>query len=208
MTSFRKPESISELYKSYKGVYSEGKTTNPMPLEQQVEQYKRRWLKYLPQDYKTNFLDIGCGGGEFLLFLSICGYKNLKGIDISPDQINRAEKIGLKNVSTTDAFSFLMQSEEEYDVISALNLLEHLKRDELFDLLKLSVSKLSKNGLLIGVVPNSKSIFSARVRYADLTHEISFTPESLYQLFHVAGLSDVKVYEHGPLIHSITSLIR
>lgn len=208
MTLSKKQESCKEIYQSYTGVFSGGRTTNPMALTEQMEQYKRRWGKYLPTNLESIILDIGCGSGEFLIFLSDFGYINLEGIDISLDQIESAKIHGLKNVFVADAIPFLKQTEKKFDIVSVLNLLEHLTRDELFELLDLVVSKLYNGGVVLGVVPNSKSLFGARVRYADITHENSFTPESLYQLFHAVGLSEVRIYEHGPLIHNIPSLLR
>ena len=61
-------------------------------------------------------------------------------------------------------------------------------RAELFDLLDAVREALRPGGCLIAVVPNAKGLFGAQVRFADITHELSFTPTSVAQLCAVVGL--------------------
>jgi len=210
LTFLSDPNNIRErIY----GSYPKSTSANPymrakMPLKGKIRQYHQRWHRFLPDDHEGRILDIGCGGGEFLLFLRKAGYANSEGIDISQEQIQLARIHGLQQVKVADAIDYLARAKNTYRLINIQNLLEHFTEKELFELLDLVVHVLEPEGLLFGVVPNSKSLFSARVRYADITHERSFTPESLRQIFMAAGLKPVVIAEHGPLVHGFASAVR
>lgn len=56
--------------------------------------------------------------------------------------------------------------------------------------------------------PNGESPFGGRVRYGDLTHENAFTRESLSQLCHVCGFSEIRCFEDAPVVHGVKSAVR
>src|SRR5881397_1294588 len=49
---------------------------------------------WLPADRQSRILDIGCGEGALLSFLEECGYRNIDGFDISPENIDICHKAG------------------------------------------------------------------------------------------------------------------
>jgi 2-polyprenyl-3-methyl-5-hydroxy-6-metoxy-1,4-benzoquinol methylase len=199
----------SRIYADYtKTTSANPYATATMPLDGQIRQYYRRWHRFLPHDHEARILDVGCGGGEFLLFLRKEGYANTEGIDISPEQIEFARSRGLQEIKVADAIDYLAIAKNAYRLINIQNLLEHLTEKDLFELLDLVARALEPGGLVFGVVPNSKSLLSARVRYADITHERSFTPESLRQSFVAVGLKPVLIAELGPLVHGLSSAVR
>ena len=55
---------------------------------------------------------------------------------------------------------------------------------------------------------NAESLFSARIRYSDFTHEVSFTPHSLSQVLYFTGFTDVKVFPKEPYVHGAKSVVR
>jgi SAM-dependent methyltransferase len=173
-----------------------------------VKQLRRRFGRYLPPDRSASVLDIGCGSGEFVLFLQEAGYEAAVGIDVSPEQVAIAHSRGAVNVHSGDIFSYLSNRADEYSLITAFNILEHLEREELFQLMDLIVQTLRPGGRFIAMVPNAKGLFGSHVRYADLTHELSFTPLSVHQLCGVVGLRVINVFENGPVPHGIPSALR
>jgi SAM-dependent methyltransferase len=179
-----------------------------MSLERMARQYAQRWARHLPEDRDVAILDIGCGGGEFLWFLQQMGYRNTAGIDVSSEQCAHAASIGVRNVQTGDALVHLAAHRESYDVIVALSFLEHLPRQVLVRAVSDIAQALKPSGLLLAVVPNAKSLFGARVRYADLSHEIAFTPRSAIQLCALGGLEVVAIQERGPVVHGLKSTAR
>ncbi len=66
----------------------------------------------------------------------------------------------------------------------------------------------SKESAILDLGCGSGKFLLARVRYADLTHELSFTPESVRQLLAAVGLRPVAMRQHGPLVHGLVSGVR
>jgi hypothetical protein len=92
--------------------------------------------------------------------------------------------------------------------VVTLNVLEHLTRPQLFEWLDAIVAALKPGGRLLAVVPNAKGLFGAHVRWADITHELSFAPTSVRQVCHLVGLDVERIEEHGPMAHGVASALR
>jgi len=172
------------------------------------QQYLRRYGSFLPRDLAAPILDIGCGTGGFLDALRSIGYSCVEGVDLSASQVQTAAARGVTGITHTPALDYLRTRSNRYAMISAFSVLEHHTRDELFDLLDAVREALQPGGCLIAVVPNAKGLFGAQVRFADITHELSFTPTSVAQLCAVVGLDAPVVREHGPIVHGVPSAIR
>ena len=80
-------------------------------------QYEGHWGNFLPESKDTSILDVGCGSGDFLVFLQSKGYRNTQGIDISPEQVREAYDRGARNIVEGDALSYLRLRQAEYDLI-------------------------------------------------------------------------------------------
>ncbi len=170
--------------------------------------YRKRYGPFLPADLNAKILDIACGAGHFLYFIQSEGYKNSYGIDISKEQINLAKKMGVKNVEESDFMEYLPCYKKSFDVITANDIMEHLKKDELMNFLDLLYRCLKKEGILIVTVPNAMSLFGASAVFADFTHEIGFTPGSLAQVLHACNFTNVRVYGEKPVAHDFMSAVR
>jgi 2-polyprenyl-3-methyl-5-hydroxy-6-metoxy-1,4-benzoquinol methylase len=163
-------------------------------LQQMARWYKRAVGRFLPEDRDTRILDLGCGHGTFLYFLKKEGYKNILGVDVSPEQIELAKKIGINEIKCRNVLDFLKNIEDKFDVITAFDLIEHFRKDEFLLLSKLVYRALKAQGLFILRTINGESPFSGRLRYADLTHEICFTRRSISTALLNANFKRVKVF--------------
>lgn len=168
----------------------------------------RRYRRFLPVDHSAPILDIGCGTGAFLETLRHLGYTNLEGVDQSPTQTSLALARGLTGVTLGPALEYLRARAGRYQLITAFSVLEHQTRDELFDLLDAIRDALAPGGQLIAMVPNAKGLFGAHVRFADITHELSFAPTSVVQICAITGLEPLHILEHGPVVHGPVSACR
>ena len=195
------------VYASYSSTAPNG-TGRAMSPAYERHLYLRRYRRFLPLDATAPVLDIGCGGGGFLDALRSAGYSSLEGVDLSPSQVSAAVARGLTGVTHAPALEYLKARPNRYAMISALSVLEHQTRAELFDLLDAVREALRPGGALVAVVPNAKGLFGAHVRFADITHEISFTPASVSQICAVVGLEAPEFHEHGPMVHGVVSAVR
>lgn len=148
---------------------------------------------------KNNILDLGCGYGSFLFFLQSHHYKNVTGIDISPEEIALCRKLFKSyKFHREDMFNYLRDTKEKFGVVYLSHVLEHVKKEQLFDFLGRVRNILNDNGFFIIVVPNSAAYFSAAAnRYGDLTHEIGFTDKSLSQALMQTGFKNIEIKNYS-----------
>lgn len=156
--------------------------------------YTRGWLP----DYKTGeILDIGCGSAQFLYFLKSEGYERLTGLDLDEKQIKIAKELGF-NVQRQTALDFLIQSNDGYDMIVMLDILEHFTREELFPILREVYRRLRAGGRFMVSVPNAESPTGPACVYGDITHETSFTSLSLAEMLFCHGFELKEVRDPWP----------
>lgn len=141
--------------------------------------YTKNWL---PKDKSYPVLDIGCGSGQFVYFLKKEGYQDTTGIDIDRKQVKSAQSLGL-NCYCAAVEEYLTQQKQPYSLISMLDILEHFTCEELYPIMELVREKLIPGGKVIVSVPNATSPLGLATRYSDITHETSFSPASLSELF-------------------------
>jgi 2-polyprenyl-3-methyl-5-hydroxy-6-metoxy-1,4-benzoquinol methylase len=156
--------------------------------------YTRGWL---PASHSVPILDIGCGSGQFLYFLRERGYAQAVGIDLDRAQVEVARSLDL-DALCTPVMDFLEEDGRSYGLIAMLDILEHFTREELFPILEAVTARLAPGGRLIASVPNADSPHAARAIYADITHEIAFTPTSLSELFFCHGLKVMEFRDPWP----------
>lgn len=146
-------------------------------------------------DKKAKVLDLGCGFGSFLYFLESNGYTNVTGVDISSEEIALCKKLFKPYTFVqADIHDYLRTTKEKFDVIYLSHVLEHIKKEDLFNFLKGIKKILSDDGSFIIVVPNSATYFNAAAnRYGDITHELGFSILSLKQLLMLAGFKSITV---------------
>jgi 2-polyprenyl-3-methyl-5-hydroxy-6-metoxy-1,4-benzoquinol methylase len=156
--------------------------------------YTRRWL---PEDRSVPILDIGCGSGQFLYFLRARGYDQALGIDLDGAQVEVGRSLGLRSIRASGT-EFLLGDETTYGLIVMLDILEHFTREELFPLLESVKARLAPGGRVIASVPNAESPDAARAIYADITHELAFTPTSLAELFYCHELQVLEFRDPWP----------
>ncbi len=173
--------------------------------------YLRRLIDmHFPEKLDAHILEIGCGHGALIYYAKEMGYSHLEGTDASLEQVEEAWKLGLRdNIKQEDLMETLSKSaDKSYNIIVALDVIEHMTKSELLDLVEELYRVLCSEGKLILHMPNAASPFFGRVRYGDYTHEQAFTRSSLSQLLISHGFSDVQCFEDTPIVHGPKSAVR
>jgi SAM-dependent methyltransferase len=164
---------------------------------------------HFPPDRDATILDLGCGHGALVYFARRAGYRNVRGIDASPEQVADANRLGIDGISQGDVFESLRSlPDASQDVIVTFDLIEHLKKDELLLLADEVRRALKGDGRWIIHTPNAGSPFFGMVRYGDYTHEQAFTPSSINQVLSVSGFGRVDCFEDRPIPHGVKSSVR
>jgi 2-polyprenyl-3-methyl-5-hydroxy-6-metoxy-1,4-benzoquinol methylase len=165
-------------------------------------------LPHVPEDRSIVIADVACGSGELLALLKQAGYDNVLGVDISAEQIAQVATRGLDCAEEGDAFDFLRARRAQFHVVLAIDFLEHLKKPNVLDLLRLIRDALRPGGRLILQTCNAKSPFFGGYRYGDFTHETAFTAESVRQVLRTVGFSTITIQEVQPASRTLFGYVR
>ena len=205
-------DSDTEIYKYYLGQELDvDKFIQNLDRDRYHKQLYHYWSKFLDIPKESNLLDLGCGWGDLLTFFQNQGFKNLYGIDASPQQVEIANKLGLGNVICGDLFQYIDKlnfENKKFHIISAFNLLEHIDKDQILPFLKKLNNLLYDGGKLLLEIPDANSNFGSRTRYWDFTHKTSFTPTSIRQVLRVASFKEVTIQEKIAVPKNILGRIR
>lgn len=166
--------------------------------------YLRRWL---PTDLRASILDAGCGGGRLLHFLDERGYTSVVGVDCSSEQVQLARQVN-PGVRQTNAIDYLKTKESEFDLILSLDVIEHLRKEEVLEFLQSAYRAMKPGGRLVLQTPNGASPFVGDVLHGDFTHETAFSPGGLDRVLRLCGLEKVEAREARPVPHGFISFAR
>ena len=139
-------------------------------------------LKFLKNNLKKNFslLDIGCGNGNFLKYLSKNSSKiSLTGIDHLKNKTNKKIKFLQGDVEKN-------KNLKKYDVVLSNMVIEHIEDVGKFILIQKKLCK--KNGYIINITINESSFLYKISRYLNIFY-ISKPMEMLYDKHHLNHFS-------------------
>jgi 2-polyprenyl-3-methyl-5-hydroxy-6-metoxy-1,4-benzoquinol methylase len=159
------------------------------------EWYLRGWL---PEQHDAVIGDLACGHGKLLRFFKQRGYTGLTGVDISGDQVSLARQI-VAEVEESDVLDWLVPRGKQFDVLIALDLIEHFRREEALRFLDLCWEALKPGGRLVLQTPNADSPFALQQRYGDITHEWAFNVNQLARLMTRAKFAGIEARGLGPV---------
>lgn len=181
---------------------------NLSKLKEQFPVLQYYYGKYLPENFNTNILDLGCGSGDFIYWLIEKGFKNVKGIDISEENIQLGLNLGINNLECISIFDFLKKNLITYDLIILRDVLEHFEREETYQLINKLYGTLNNEGRIIIQTPNGQSPLVGKILYGDFTHNTAFTESSINQLFRSNGFTSIDVSEMTPVPKNLKGVIR
>ncbi len=200
----------TRIYRHY--VHARGESLAPATVAgfaPRAATLRRLIRKHLPADRTTSILDLGCGHGALIYFLSQAGYRNVVGVDVSPEQVAEASKLGIEGIREGDLLETLQNlPNHSQDVVIAFDVIEHFTKDELLPFVDEVLRVLKPGGRWLIHAPNGESPFVGAIRYGDMTHEQSFTRVSLAQLLLSSGFSRLECHESGPVPVGMKSTVR
>lgn len=170
-----------------------------------------RWLgRWLPQDCGAHCLDLATGCGELIYFLEREGFHNTAGVDLCSEELDQARSYIKGELFLASIIDHLRETKSNsVDFLTALNILEHLSKDDLLTVLNEARRVLRSGGTLIALVPNALSPFGSSTRYWDMTHEWAFTPGNFRQLAQLTGFAEtIDFRECSPVPHGLFSAVR
>lgn len=156
--------------------------------------YRRNYFKYMPKNQSARTLVISCGAGYMVELMNSEGYTDVLGIDSDPDKIALAKNHGL-NCRATNAFSFLRENREPFDLIFAEQEINHLTKDEIMAFLSLCHRNLREGGMLfVHSLNGANPITGSEALSQNFNHFNTFTEYSLRQILSYAQFQDIRVF--------------
>lgn len=111
-------------------------------------------------------LDVGCGNGHLSAFMASLG-SNVLGIDLEKEAVESAAA-QYKNLNVTYRVAGVESISEQFDVITAFEVCEHVP--DVANFLRLLKQRLVPGGLLLLSVPNGWSLEEIIRRFVQHTH--------------------------------------
>ncbi|MDP3996370.1 MAG: methyltransferase domain-containing protein [bacterium] len=135
----------------------------------------------LEKNKESKILDFGCGSGILVEELSSEGYKAF-GVDVSREAIRFGNSEGIKNIKVmaSDKIDF---PDNVFDVVTALDVLEHLENEKLS--MKEIERVLKPGGVLIVMVPAYMFLWGVQDEVAH--HYRRYTESSLLTVIKKSG---------------------
>lgn len=109
---------------------------------------------------KGSFIDVGAGNGLFLKFFKDRGFE-VEGIELEKDQVHEMRKdFKLKDVSIRQGDITNLHGDENFDVVIASDVIEHIEND--VKALENLFSFVKKDGYLVLTVPAHMHLYGKR----------------------------------------------
>ncbi len=161
--------------------------------------------KFIGKNNNLTILDIGCGTGIVIKRLE--KYGKVFGIDTSDESIGFCKKRGIKSAIKADAAN-LPFNDNTFDLITVLDVLEHIKNEEI------AISEiyrvLKNNGKVIVTVPSYNFLWSdhdivshhfrryriGNVRYKFLKNNFTILKASYYNMILFPFIAIIRLFKN------------
>lgn len=149
-------------------------------------------LASLPEE--SAILDVGCGTGFLLSWLSKKPGIKPVGVDASANQVTIAQRqLPGVEITLSDGCAFLRKHPDAFQGIFCFDIIEHVPDDALIDWMESVYFALKKGGFFCCRVPNAANLTGHYSRYLDMTHHRCFTKASLFQLLRASQFSHCRI---------------
>lgn len=141
-----------------------------------------RVLDYLPERPNQSILDIGCFAGTFLSLVPEHRFSRQLGVDILPEQIGYANATygtKFREFRHLERISELSSLDEKFDCITLIEVIEHLRPDEIRALFDGIASRLKPGGKLVLTTPNYASAWPAIELVLNKVSEVSYEEQHI-----------------------------
>lgn len=132
-----------------------------------VEDYAAIAAEFSGCNSCQNVLEVGFGNGAVMSYLDSRGV-NCTGIELNEALVAAAKMKGFEAFSSMD---LLIAEGRKFDVIIALDVIEHISKSKLMSFFGTLYSLLQDTGKVYLRFPNGDSPFGRISQYSDLTHE-------------------------------------
>jgi SAM-dependent methyltransferase len=138
-----------------------------------------------------DILDFGFGDGAFMDWAKNAGHA-VTGVEILPDMVAAATARGHRAILASEFDTTL--GETRFDVITLLDVMEHLDAPAFKAVMALGRRALKPGGVILAKFPNGDSPVFGRYHYGDLTHERPLSASAVGQWAGPEGMRVVRAF--------------
>ena len=162
----------------------------------------------LPADKSTPILDIGCGFGRMLAFLSGRGYTDLRGVDRDEEVLKWAATNVTPNVEVvSDLSGYLARHEGEFGLVVLKDVLYYLPKAEVPALLRGVWKATAPGGRVLLETFNGAAWTGPYVAYKDPDIQWIPTETLLHYYLEQAGFSEIVLRGRATTIRGLKSRV-
>ena len=154
--------------------------------------YHRRFGRILDREDISSCLDLGCATGMLANYLCGRGYTDVVGVDCNASLVEVARQNVPAEFVADDAIHYAATCGRQFDVVFLLDLLEHLERDKVVELMTHVRGVLHDGRFALVRVPNANALHAIGAFYGDWTHVTPFTERAVLHVARLAGFSRVE----------------
>ena len=163
--------------------------------------YEDNYRPFLPEDRDAPILDLGCGQGDFVRYLSELGYRHVTAVDRDPQAIAALSNVPGTTAVESDAGT-MAKRPIQWDLIVAKQMIYYFDRREAPDFLRALARALAPDGRLIVEIFNGALLSSRFTELKDPGILTAYTENGLQRLLEQSGfvvehLSGVKLRRRG-----------
>ncbi|MDZ7611969.1 MAG: class I SAM-dependent methyltransferase [Candidatus Moranbacteria bacterium] len=169
--------------------------SSPQTFQRKIDYTKYNLGSYIKsKDDKKEVLEVGPGLGENIQYLNSQRINHVDLLDNNKDILKYlSDNYKINNTFEANDIKKIDKELGLYDLIIGTQVLEHIKKEEQQVFLSILYEHLKKGGVIALTVPNMANPFTLCERYADITHETSFTDNSLMELAMKCDISKSKI---------------
>jgi len=142
----------------------------------------KRVIDCLPSGENLSLLDIGCFAGTFLSLLDERRFSRQVGVDVLPTQIEYANQhFGTphRTFRHIESVAALRNTSERFDVITIIEVIEHLEPVDVAHVLRAAAELLRPGGTLILTTPNYTSTWPLLELVINRVSEVSYEEQHI-----------------------------
>lgn len=159
--------------------------------EEFIAERQRPYLQFFAD--RARVLDLGCGRGEFMRLLKEEGV-DVVGVEFDPELVSEGRVRGLEVVQG-DCVEYLSAVPPgELDGIFCAQVVEHLRIEQLRELLALASDRLADGGVVAIETVNPESFEALKTFWVDPTHRHPIFPQVMLQLCREAGFARAQIF--------------
>lgn len=149
---------------------------------------------WLPQNRNANILDLGCGDGRVLRFLSGKGYLNIYGVDRDAAALASIGQLAGVTVECTEVgLEYLRQQRGKFKLIILKQMIYYVERSEIMAFMAALKDALSDDGVILVEFFNAALLSSRFTELKDPFIRTAYTEHSMRRLFAATGLDELYI---------------